>query len=734
VRAPDLSSPQTRSMLAIVAGGAAALAVPAMMGAAQVQGLASTIVLAMSLLSLNVLLGYTGQISLGHAAFVGAGGFAAINVAGRLSLESAGPAGRIVELLLAAVVAGVAIGLLTTLIGLPALRIKGLQVAIATLAFGAAAQTYLFTQPWFTGGGSGLSVDPLFGRGEVYRFYVVAVLTLGLLVVVDRRLLGTQLGRAFVAVRDGEDRAAAFGVDAGVSKLRAYAVSGVFAGVAGAFSVHISGSVEGIDLIVINSLVLLSYVVLGGIGSRAGILAVAFLLIAPQTVGLFDAVPIVNSIFTPKFIQLISGLLLIVIVIFLPTGYGGLLDDQKRLWRRLPVAARAGVVSVVAVVVGMQLVREQGFRSAEIFDGTRAPAFALVFALLALAAALAGYLALLYTDTGDVAVAEVGGALAVGGEAGDRARQAAGAARELRNVPRAVSLRMPTRVLLESRNVTMRFGSVTAIDDLTLEVREGEIVGLIGANGAGKSTFFNCVSGFITPQEGSIRYRGQELITAKPSSRTKLGIGRTFQHMGLMRPETVGDNVLLAQHWLADYDGFAGMLGLAGSIQTERQLRQRAQAALRIFGLEHLRDVRLGSLPYGTMRMVELASTVASGADLLFFDEASAGLGPDEAHALGDRFHALRDELGLSLVVIEHHVPLIARTCDHVYCLASGRMLAHGRPSEVQSNAEVIAEFLGRSQIGEDGEAVIGKIGHDDAGMPDFTPDITLDITSQVRT
>jgi branched-chain amino acid transport system ATP-binding protein len=107
--------------------------------------------------------------------------------------------------------------------------------------------------------------------------------------------------------------------------------------------------------------------------------------------------------------------------------------------------------------------------------------------------------------------------------------------------------------------------------------------------------------------------------------------------------------------------------------------------------------------------MVELASAVASGADLLFFDEASAGLGPDEAQALGDRFHALRDELGLTLVVIEHHVPLIARTCDYVYCLASGRLLAEGEPAAVQRDPEVIAEFLGRSSIAAPATVVAGE-------------------------
>jgi len=248
--------------------------------------------------------------------------------------------------------------------------------------------------------------------------------------------------------------------------------------------------------------------------------------------------------------------------------------------------------------------------------------------------------------------------------------------------------------------VSIRFGGVQALKDISLEVRQGEIVGLIGANGAGKSTFFNVVSGFVTPSPGSsLLYRGRELLALPPSSRTRLGIARTFQHMGLLRPETVEDNVLLAQHWLADYQGFAGIARMGGSVATERELRERARLALAIFDLEEHRHARLGSLSYGTMRMVELAAGVATGADLVFFDEASAGLGADEAHALADRFHALRDELGLTLVVIEHHVPLIAKVCDYVYCLASGELLAEGEPASVQNDPRVVAEFLGRSQL-----------------------------------
>ncbi|MFP5310436.1 MAG: ATP-binding cassette domain-containing protein [Actinomycetes bacterium] len=696
------------------------LALPGLLGEPQITSLARVTAFSIALLSLNVLIGYTGQISLGQAAFVGTGGFVALQVGGRG-----------LPLPLAVLAAGVVVAALTAIVGLPSLRIRGLAVAIATLVYGIAAQNYLFQQPWFVGDGLFLEI-PL-GRGAVYRFLLVCVAVLGLVVLLDRQLLRSKLGRAFVTVRDGEERAVAFGVEPGPSKLMAYTLSGFMAGLSGALLAYLSGGVSAAEYGVFRSLELLAFTVVGGVGSRTGIIAGAFALI-----GVPELFPVISSRLAP----LVGGLALVLVVLFLPGGYGQLLQKQKADWARLPATLRAVLVGVAHLLVFVVAVREQRFRGIDAIalGGGRASVWPLIVVLVVLSAsavlqvrkqladraavragagsdleALANLTTAPFETADGAAVASVDGdaPAAAGGEdvqdeaaVAERARRAAANATELRRVPRALSLRMPTRVLFEATDVSVRFGGVQALKDISLEVREGEIVGLIGANGAGKSTFYNVVSGFAVPEPGSsLRYRGRELLDMRPSKRTEVGIARTFQHMGLLRPETVEDNVLLAQHWLARYPSFAGVVRLGGSAVTEKHLRERAGKALEIFGLEDLRHEQLGSLSYGTMRMVELASAVATGADLLFFDEASAGLGPEEAHALGDRFHALRDELGLTLVVIEHHVPLIARTCDYVYCLAAGRKLAEGEPASVQSNPEVIAEFLGRSRIGEEAHA-----------------------------
>jgi len=655
VRPPEFVRTRAPRLLLPLALAAAVVALPATLGETQIASLAETVAIAIALLSLNVLLGYAGQISLGQAAFLGTGGFIAVQLGGRG-----------LPLPLTVLISGLAVGLLTGMVGLPSLRIRGLAVAIATLVYGIAAQNYLFEQGWFTGSDKGLLIEAPLGHTAVYVFCLIALGFLAATLLVDRQLLGTKLGRAMVAVREAEERTVAFGVDPGRAKLQAYALSGVLAGVSGALIAYLTGGVSAGDFGVLRSLELLAFTVVGGVGSRAGVLAAAALLVG------------VPNLFPPpdaRIAPLLGGLLLIGVILFLPDGLGGLLRRASARWAALTASSRTALTGVGALAVGIVIAR------AHDVEADTMP-LALAFFTLGLVV---------------VGVALRGRAMAMAPE------RAAGESAALRRVPRSVAARMPTRALLQVEGVNVRFGGVQALSEVTLEVREGEVVGLIGANGAGKSTLFNVASGFVVPVSGSIRYRGRELLRTAPAARTTLGVGRTFQQMGLLRPETVQDNVLLAQTWLARYPSWAGILRLGDTAPTERELRRRAGLALELFGLDHLRHERLGALPYGTMRLVELASAVSTGADLLLFDEATAGLGPEEAHALADVWMRLRGELGLTLLVIEHHVPMIARTCDYVYALASGHQLAEGRPAEVQSNPDVIAEFLGRSTIERSG-------------------------------
>ncbi|HWC33378.1 MAG TPA: ABC transporter ATP-binding protein [Mycobacteriales bacterium] len=249
--------------------------------------------------------------------------------------------------------------------------------------------------------------------------------------------------------------------------------------------------------------------------------------------------------------------------------------------------------------------------------------------------------------------------------------------------------------VLEVSSVAVRFGGVQALRDLTLEVNEWEIVGLIGPNGAGKTTAFNCITGAQRPDHGNVRYRGQDVTRLPAHRRVALGFGRTFQNVGMVKTATVIENLKTAQHLKADYSATAGLLGTAMVGMRERELTRHGEALLDMLGLADLRDRPVGSLPYGQLKLLELGCALATDPDLLLLDEPSSGMGPDESEDLADRLLALRGEFGLTMLVIEHHVPLVTRICDYVYVLDFGEMLTEGLAADVRAHPAVIAAYLG---------------------------------------
>ncbi len=249
--------------------------------------------------------------------------------------------------------------------------------------------------------------------------------------------------------------------------------------------------------------------------------------------------------------------------------------------------------------------------------------------------------------------------------------------------------------VLEISDLSIRFGGLQALQDVNLEVNEFEIVGLIGPNGAGKTTAFNCITGFYTPTTGRVRYRGRDVTDAPPHQKAAMGFGRTFQNVGMVKSATAMENLKTAQHAKAGYDVGSGLLGLPNAARKERELTARADAILDLLGLQDIRDRRVGGQSYGTLKLLELGCALATDPDVLLLDEPTSGMGPDESDELGERLLVLRKEFGLTMLVIEHHVPLVLRVCDHVYVLNFGRLLAEGKPSVIQTHPEVVAAYLG---------------------------------------
>lgn len=276
-----------------------------------------------------------------------------------------------------------------------------------------------------------------------------------------------------------------------------------------------------------------------------------------------------------------------------------------------------------------------------------------------------------------------------------------------------------SKVALELKNVTMQFGGVVAVDNLSMEVREGEIVALIGPNGAGKTTAFNVITGVYEPTNGEIdfeektivrnhpqgkmkkSYKGQcaeyyvsqSVLAPTPDKITKLGMARTFQNIRLWKTQTVFNNVLIAMHCHTSANFISAMF--RGNAKEEAEQRAKVLEILDTVGLTDVKDELATSLPYGKQRRLEIARALATNPSLLLLDEPAAGMNPQETLELTEFIGRLRTELGYTILLIEHHMDLVMDISDRIYVLDFGKLIATGTPSEIQKNQRVIDAYLG---------------------------------------
>lgn len=573
--------------------------------------LALVLIYALVAVSLTILIGWSGQVSLGHFALVGLGAY--------FTARWVGQGWTILACLLTAGLIGAAV---TVIVGLPALRVRGLTLVVTTLGLAVIAPQYLYLQHWV--GGDTPFTTPVsrvaigLGLGDVSSqldVYYLALLTLSVAVVTGAALRRSNAGRLILAVRDNERAAAAFGVTPATVKLTVLALSGFIAGAAGVFWAIAWQRVTPTQLGPEVSTALLALPVIGGLGSLAGALAGTAVLwfptlfLAPYLGGLLGSFG--QSI---GFLLLLGGLGAVAGMHQFPNGIAGLAAE---VWQR-------------------------------------------------------------YLDRRAISVAR-------NGMHGDS--------------------RMPL-VVTDAR---IHFGGVLALDRAAIEVHPGEIVGLIGPNGAGKTTLMNVISGVLAPDAGSVSLFGREVVDLPPDVRARYGLARSFQDASLFAGLTVLETVQLAVAQECKTGVIGALINAPWVRAHERASRTRAAQVLEDFGLTNYADSLTSSLSTGTRRICDLAAQVASNPKLLVLDEPTAGVAQRDAEAFGPLVRRIRDQLGCSILVIEHDMPLLMGLCDRIYAMEAGRVIAEGTPSEIRENADVVAGYLGTQ------EAAITRSGRGNA-------------------
>jgi branched-chain amino acid transport system ATP-binding protein len=267
--------------------------------------------------------------------------------------------------------------------------------------------------------------------------------------------------------------------------------------------------------------------------------------------------------------------------------------------------------------------------------------------------------------------------------------------------------------ILSVEHVGVRFGGLVAIADLHFDVAEGEIVSLIGPNGAGKTTAFNVMSGFLTPSQGTVRFRGTALTGLQPHEITRLGLARTFQRTSVFPDDTVFDNVMIGLHRQGAAQSRASildaLLGRAGA--SERALRSRAEALLDWVGLAARAGEKAGSLAYGEQRLVGVALALATEPAMLLLDEPVSGMNASETQVFVRLIRQIR-ERGITILLVEHDMPMVMEVSDRIVVLNYGRLIAEGPPERIRSDPAVIEAYLGQGSAARRAAAEAREAAH----------------------